>query len=325
MTGYLCRVGPALVDVNELVRLYVDDQLTIQEVAVRVGCSATTVRRRLRARAVPVRSRGPHRGELASTWTPERAYAVGLIATDGNLSRDGRHLTVTSADRDLLEVLRACLAVTARTKRLGPGSRCYRVQWSDRRLYRWLEGIGLSPAKSRTLGPLTIPDDCFVDFVRGCIDGDGSIVVYVDRYHAVKDPRYVYERLYVTLVSASRPFLDWIRETVGRLVGTRGSISERSSRRGRPYWVLRYARRESTRLLHWLYYAPSVTCLPRKRARAEPFLQLAPIHVRMGPRTSRSGEIGKRAALKMRCPQGPAGSSPASGTTLSPGAAASSR
>src|SRR6185437_14160008 len=28
----------------------------------------------------------------------------------------------------------------------------------------------------------------------------------------------------------------------------------------------------------------------------------------------RSGEIGKRAALKMRCPQGPAGSSPASGT-----------
>ena len=120
-----------------------------------MGCSATTVRRRLRARSVPIRSRGPHRGELASTWTPERAYAVGLIATDGNLSRNGRHLTVTSADLDLLEVLRACLTVTARTTRLGPGSRCYRVQWSDRRLHRWLEGIGLWPAKSRTLGLLT--------------------------------------------------------------------------------------------------------------------------------------------------------------------------
>jgi hypothetical protein len=91
---------------------------------------------------VPVRSRGPHRGELASTWTPERAYAVGLMATDGNLSRDGRHLTAISADPDLI---------------------CH---------------------------------------------------FSVDRYHVVKDPRYVYERLYVTLVSASRPFLDWIRGTV---------------------------------------------------------------------------------------------------------------
>ena len=37
-------------------------------------------------------------------------------------------------------------------------------------------------------------------------------------------------------------------------------------------------------------------------------------HARMGAWVCRSGEIGKRAALKMRCSQGPAGSSPASGT-----------
>jgi hypothetical protein len=97
----------------------------------------------------------------------------------------------------------------------------------------------------------------------------------MDRYHAGKNPRYVYERLYVTLVSASRPFVDWFRASLFRLIGIHGSISERMSRACRPYWVLRYARRESGRLLPWIYYAASVPCLARKRARSEPFLRLA--------------------------------------------------
>jgi len=263
------------VDAKELARLYVGERLTAEEVAKRIGCSETTVRRRLRSQALNVRSRGPRRREPATVgWTRERAYAIGLLATDGNLSRDGRHLTVTSADPDLLGVLRACLALQANVRQVGPQGRCYRVQWSDRRLYAWVESIGLSPAKSRTLGALTIPDEYFADFARGCIDGDGSIVVYVDRYHSAKDARYVYERLYVTLVSASRTFVDWFRASLLRFLGIRGSISERMSRAGRPYWVLRYARRESSRLLPWIYYAPSIPCLARKRARSEPFLRL---------------------------------------------------
>jgi hypothetical protein len=176
------------VDAKELARLYVGERLTAEEVAKRIGCSETTVRRRLRSQALNVRSRGPRRREPATVgWTRERAYAIGLLATDGNLSRDGRHLTVTSADPDLLGVLRACLALQANVRQVGSQGRCYRVQWSDRRFYEWVESIGLSPAKSRTLGALTIPDEYFADFARGCIDGDGSIVVYVDRYHSAKD------------------------------------------------------------------------------------------------------------------------------------------
>jgi hypothetical protein len=264
------------IDTKDLARLYVSERLTVEEVAKRIGCSETTVRRRLHSQTLDVRSRGPRRREPATGgWTRERAYAIGLLATDGNLSKDGRHLTVTSADPDLLGVLRACLAHQANVRRVGSRGRCYRVQWSDRRLYEWVEGIGLSPAKSRTIGALRIPDEYFADFARGCIDGDGSIVVYVDRYHSDKDVRYVYERLYVTLVSASRPFVDWFRASLLRFVGIRGSISERMSRAGRPYWVLRYARRESSRLLPWIYYAPSIPCLARKKARSAPFLRPA--------------------------------------------------
>jgi hypothetical protein len=207
-------------------------------------------------------------------WSPNLAYAVGLIATDGNLSGDGRHLSLTSIDRDLLETLRTCLHLGAaiRPHGGGHGRRGLRVQWGDRQFYDWLVGIGLTPAKSLTLRPLAIPDSLFVDFLRGCIDGDGSVVVYVDRYNTGKSERYVYERLYVTLVSASHGFLDWIQAAVHRLLLLGGSISERRVEGKRSIWTLRYAKSESIELRR-IYYSPTVPCLRRKRLRAEPFLR----------------------------------------------------
>ena len=35
-------------------------------------------------------------------WTPHIAYCVGLIASDGSLSNDGRHVDLTSLDYDQL-------------------------------------------------------------------------------------------------------------------------------------------------------------------------------------------------------------------------------
>jgi hypothetical protein len=138
---------------------------------------------------------------------------MGLIATDGCLSRDGRHLTVTSKDVELVDIIKHCLRVTA-SIRSTLDSACYRLQWSDVMMWRWLFDIGLMPAKSLRLGPLQVPDACFPDFVRGCIDGDGSIITYVDRYNTFKSPRYVSTRLYVSLVSASRAFIEWMRTSV---------------------------------------------------------------------------------------------------------------
>jgi len=217
-------------------------------------------------------------------WTPRLAWAVGLIATDGNLSRDRRHLAIPSIDRDLLESLRECLGLTnciSQTKN-GNGF-IYRLQWGDRRFYEWLLSIGLTPAKSLTLGPLLVPDEYFADFFRGCIDGDGSVLVYTDRYHTRKNERYVYERLYVSLVSASRPFVEWAQRSVLRITGLKGTISVRSPKGHNPLWRLRYAKAESIRVLRWMYYTPSVPSLARKRVVAAPFLIPRARPTRRGP------------------------------------------
>lgn len=152
------------VDREELRRLYVDERHTTTEIAALLGCGPTTVRRRLDHFDIATRSRGtdPVRwlrrpviaGKTRGIWSPALAYAVGLIATDGNLSGDGRHISIPSKDFDLLECLRQCLGLTNRIgqTRSGRGDLYYKLQWSDRVLYHWLEGIGLTAAKEPHLG-----------------------------------------------------------------------------------------------------------------------------------------------------------------------------
>ena len=210
-------------------------------------------------------------------WSVELAYAVGLMATDGNLSSDGRHMSFISRDGELVDTLRRCLGLTARTRptQTSRGGILYRVQWGRRTLYDWFLTIGLMPAKSRRLAALAVPDDYFVDFFRGCIDGDGTVLCYTDRYHAGKKADYVYERLYVSLVTASEPFAEWIRMKVERLVGVWGPIHRETKRGHHPQWRLRYAKASSIQILRWMYYSPDVPCLARKRAHGREVLRAA--------------------------------------------------
>jgi hypothetical protein len=197
-------------------------------------------------------------------WSREIAYAVGLITTDGCLASDGRHISFTSKDFELVESLRTCLGLrnSIGRKHRGDGIlRYHQIQFGDVRLYRWLCSIGLSPRKSLTLGSLRIPDRVFADFVRGHLDGDGSIVTY-------QDPAFPNStRLYVRFHSGSRAHVMWLEDKIKQLWSLTGyqAVTTRVFR-------LTYAKRSSTQLLQHLYYDVDVPCHARKRAAAERFL-----------------------------------------------------
>ena len=42
-------------------------------------------------------------------WNKKFAYAIGLIATDGSLSNDMRHIDFTSKDLELVDLFKRCL------------------------------------------------------------------------------------------------------------------------------------------------------------------------------------------------------------------------
>lgn len=258
---------------DELRRLYLDEHRTTTEIAKHFQCGESTIRRRMEELGIEARSRGPVLGAkhnyqyVNPTWSAPLAYAVGMIATDGNLSPDGRHLSIRSADYDLLETIQRCLELENRIVSMRTLlSTYYSLQWGDRAFYLWLESIGMMPAKSLVLGALAVPDAFFPDFLRGVIDGDGCIRIYQDRWNTFKNPKYVYERVYITIASASSPFLEWIQSQTIRLLGIKGALVARGQRPNRsPAWELKYAKKDSLVLFEWIYYDPAVPALARKK------------------------------------------------------------
>ena len=198
------------------------------------------------------------------TWSTELAYVVGLIATDGNLSPDGRHITFTSKDLGLAVLFQKYLnhkGKIGRKSRGGGGEKKYFVvQLGDVVFYKFLLSIGLTPKKSKTMGKLKIPQKYFYDFLRGCIDGDGSISSFMH-------PQSKLPQFKVRLVSASKLFLEWIRsmtikDGINGYFTTGGGID-----------VLAFAKKDSTKLLNLVYYAGFPPSLERKYLQAIRLLQ----------------------------------------------------
>ncbi|MEA2662682.1 MAG: hypothetical protein QOH08_2254 [Chloroflexota bacterium] len=202
-------------------------------------------------------------------WTPRLAYAVGLAATDGNLSGDRRHLVFDSNDAQLVELFLRCVG---RPVHYGPrtsrtGGVAYRAAFSDVELYRWFVSIGLTPAKSLTLGAIDVPEEFLLPVVRGLLDGDGSIVNFVHRPTKRLQPSYRYERLMAQFSSASRAHLEWLRARLEPRLRTRGYIDVTPPRPPRhEFNVLRYGKYASIELFGLLYPDPSVPRLLRKWA-----------------------------------------------------------
>lgn len=205
-------------------------------------------------------------------WTPELAYAVGLIATDGCLSPDGRHITFTSCDKQLIETFKEILNLKNKIGKTE--TRALRIQFGDIQFYKWLLSIGLTPAKSHTIGEIIIPKEFFKDFLRGHFDGDGSITVYIDRYNTYKKLKYVYKRLFIRLISASKEHILWLQKNIidnfkiiGRIHKTKINPPSKVS-----IHILKFMKKESLKLLKEIYYKKSLPCLNRKRLTASEFL-----------------------------------------------------
>lgn len=202
-------------------------------------------------------------------WSPEFAYAIGLIVTDGNLSPDGRHIIFTSKDLELAVHFKKCLNLQNIIGKKSNGSqkekKYFVVQFGDVNFYKFLVIIGLMPNKTKIIGSIKIPKKYFFDFLRGNLDGDGS-------FYSYWDPRWKSSFMfYTTFVSASKNYIDWLRESIKRFLKIKGHIT--LDGRGSTY-QLKYAKSESLKLLPKIYYDNIVICLSRKRLKIEKALKM---------------------------------------------------
>jgi len=187
-------------------------------------------------------------------WSPEIAYAVGLITTDGNLSPDERHLILVSKDLQLLRIFKRCLGLKNKIglRRSGYTGRkdCHHVQFGNVILYKWLLNIGL------------IPNKYFFDFLRGHLDGDGCIRTFMDPVYPNS------QRLYVNFNSASLYHIEWLRKKIKSLASIKGFIMKNNT-----IFCITYAKKESLTLLSHLYPNRKIPLLKRKYKIAKQFLK----------------------------------------------------
>ena len=213
-------------------------------------------------------------------WNPNIAYAVGLLITDGNISKDKRHIWLTSTDKQLLHTFRRCLKIKNRICINPPGSYSrnvrYRISFCNIKFYNWLLKIGLKPNKTFSLSFLNIPERYFFDFLRGHLDGDGSVIHYIDKHNKYKGKTYVYDRLWITFRSASFKHIKWLRQSIRKKLNMNGSLSgwkDKRSNTKKVLWCLKYYKNDSLILLKYLYYKSNVPCFLRKKKIAENYLR----------------------------------------------------
>ncbi len=115
--------------------------------------------------------------------TPDSAYILGLLYSDGNMHKDKNQFSIglQEKDKSILQKISILLCnedkLTKVTNNTAFEYKCqdiYRLIINQKEMYQDLLSWGLYPNKSLTLSP----DERLLlnrDFWRGCIDGDGTL------------------------------------------------------------------------------------------------------------------------------------------------------
>lgn len=206
------------------------------------------------------------KGKVNIEWSANFAYAIGLIVSDGCVSNNGRHITFVSADEEQIHNYLTALNIFVPHGVTHSGHKdmmAYRIEFSDVLFWDFLNSIGIHPAKSKTVGKITVPREFFFDFLRGEFDGDGCVYSYWDKRWKSS---FMY---YMSFVSASKVFIDWIRSIIEEELGIKGHISTFGPRN---FWQLRYAKAEGLILINKMYENKNNIHLSRKRLKINKIL-----------------------------------------------------
>jgi hypothetical protein len=192
-----------------------------------------------------------------------RWYMVGLVATDGCLSSDGRHVSITAKDGEFLEALHkeARLFGKVGIKNKGKLNQAHHIQISNTNFYEFLVSKGIFPKKSLTLKSIDVPEEYFSDFCRGVIDGDGSIRKW-------KHPHNKSEQWSLRIYSASKDFICWIKTKIEETYGASGRIYTAKRIDRNEAHTLKFGKMAAVKILQNCYYQNALT-LNRKAKLAQ--------------------------------------------------------
>lgn len=197
------------------------------------------------------------RHKVNTGWGSNLAYAIGLIASDGCLNPDKRHLWFSSKDLEIIKKFKKSLALKNRIGKYARGGekekRYFCLTFGDIYFYKFLNSIGLTSAKSKTIKSVRVPREHFPDFFRGLFDGDGSFYTFWDK----RWPKSYSFKL--SIASASLIFLGWLKSRLTKYYGVKGYFHK-----GDGVYNLEYVKGDSKKLFEMMYHNKKILYFSKK-------------------------------------------------------------
>ncbi len=174
------------------------------------------------------------------------AYVLGIWFADGSLEDASyiraKYIRFTSTDYPLVFQLRHILGAKHPIKTLAPttenGKKRYFLRIGDHEIYNDLINLGLYPRKSLSMQFPQVPDKTLPDFIRGYLDGDGSVLI--ERAKNI---------IKVIFTSGSRDFLQSLALAITKSCGLKQGKVYNSHRS----YQLQYTSKKALKLLAHLY------------------------------------------------------------------------
>lgn len=185
-------------DLLEIERLYVEDGLKTVDIGKIYKTKRDTISELLKSRGVPINIASKNRMFNHDFFeiidTEDKAYFLGLLTADGNVSLDSDKdrnrspmIRLELIDKDVLEEFRNSTKMSAEIKTSIRKDRNVTYVWSIRskKMAEDLYKLGIIPDKTKLMFSVNtkIREDLKRHYVRGLVDGDGSIYYSKNSYH----------------------------------------------------------------------------------------------------------------------------------------------
>lgn len=244
---------------EELRRLYLTEKKSLEDIARLYGTSRVAVWKYCNSERLARRSRSEARLEAQkkckvpqsyldikedffSKWSSEMAYVLGLLATDGCVSKSGT-VSLCINDKDLLEKVKSIIGSNHSIKYYGYQKGLYSFKFSRVKIREDLMRLGIVPDKSLSIRFPDVPHEFLTDFIRGIFDGDGSV------FFEKRSPNFP---LRTSFISSSKAFIETLEAKLFLLGMPKRKIYRHNTKNAISY-MIRYAHADSIKLSNLLY------------------------------------------------------------------------
>lgn len=171
-------------EINKIIKLYQIDGKTQKEISEIFNCGIKPIRRILKENNIQINTRRTNRiliqNYFSNIDTPSKAYLIGLLFTDGNISNSPKResmvrIQLLKEDINILEFFKN--EIHSNSAIINNNDNTCTFEFRSNLVAQDLSNYNIVPNKTYKIKqlPKNIPLEYYIDFLRGIIDGDGSL------------------------------------------------------------------------------------------------------------------------------------------------------